>query len=57
MRVPPIVWAGVVAVVVLGLAITLGLLTGPGPQPSCTPSPGATTTPSACASTSPPSTG
>jgi hypothetical protein len=53
MRLPPIAWAGIVAVVVLALAITAGLLTGPGPQPSCTPSPGASTTPSLCASASP----
>jgi hypothetical protein len=53
MRFPPIAWAAVVAVVVLALAITAGLLTGPGPQPSCTPSAGASTTPSACATPSP----
>ena len=53
MRLPPIAWAGIVAIVVLGLAITFGLLTGPGPQPTCSTSPGATTTPSACASPSP----
>jgi hypothetical protein len=52
-RIPPIAWAGIVVVVVLGLAILLGLLTGPGPQPSCTPSAGSTTTPSACATVSP----
>jgi hypothetical protein len=56
MRVPPIVWAGVVAVVVLGLAIAFGLLTGPGPQPACTSGPGVTTAPTACA-TVPPSAG
>ena len=53
MRLPPIAWAGILAVVVLALAITAGLLTGPGPQPSCTPSAGATTTPTACATPTP----
>jgi hypothetical protein len=53
MRIPPIAWAGIVAVVVLALAITAGLLTGPGPQPTCTTSPGATTTPSACLPSTP----
>jgi hypothetical protein len=53
MRFPPIAWAAVVAVVVLALAITAGLLTGPGRAPSCTPSAGASTAPSACASPSP----
>lgn len=54
-RLPPIVWAGIVAVVVLAAAITFGLLTGPGPAPTCTSSPGASTSPTACptSSTSP----
>jgi hypothetical protein len=52
-RLPPIAWAGIVAVVVIAVAITLGLLTGPGSQPACSPSPGASMTPSACVSPTP----
>jgi hypothetical protein len=54
MRIPPIAWAGIVAIVVLALAITAGLLTGPGnPSPGCSPSTSASTTPSACATATP----
>lgn len=49
MRIPPIAWAALVAVVFLAIAIVLTLLAGPRPQPGCTPSPGATTTPTVCA--------
>jgi hypothetical protein len=47
-RVPPIVWAGAVTVVVVAVAIVVGILTSGRPQPSCTASPGATATPAAC---------
>ena len=52
MRPPPIVWAAVVAVVVVAIAIIAGLLIGPGPGASCTP-PSAVTSPSPCADASP----
>jgi hypothetical protein len=48
-RIPPIAWAGILTVIVLAVAITVGLLNGPPPQPTCSASPGATATPAACA--------
>lgn len=37
---PPIALAGIVAAVVLAVAIVVGLLTGNEPLPRCTPAPG-----------------
>jgi len=66
-RLPPAAWAGILAIVVVAIAVVLGLLIGP--EPSCAPSPSASaasstsstpaasTTPSACATASPSATG
>ena len=63
-RLPPAAWAGILAIVVVAIAVVLGLLIGP--EPSCAPSPSASAasstpaasaTPSACATASPSATG
>jgi hypothetical protein len=54
-RLPPIAWAGIVTVVVLAVAITAGILLGPGTSPACGTTPSATSaaSPAACATVSP----